>query len=226
VEWARSKLHVRSDRIWYIPNFVCLDQPGGVHPTLPGKKGARIVCVANFRRQKDHFTLLEAMAIVARSKPEAHLVLIGSPSDIEYYRSVRQVITERGLGDNVSLLGVRPDISAILRFCDIGVLSSVSEAFPLVLLEYGLSGLATVATAVGQCPELLNEGADGVLVPPNSPKPLAEALLTLLTSPERRKTLGGRLFRRVQERYGRRSIIEQICTVYDRVCCDPKDARN
>jgi glycosyltransferase involved in cell wall biosynthesis len=215
VQWACSKLHAEPGRVWYIPNFVCSEASDARFTELPGTKGSRIVCVANFRPQKDHLNLLTAMSIVIRSIPEAHLLLIGSAIDSDYYRSVQQAIIRQDLTRNVSLLGERGDVGAIISSCNIGVLSSVSEGFPLVLLEYGLSGLPTVATAVGQCPEILNQGLDGILVPPSSPVALAQALITLLNCPEEQQNFGDLLRLGVRQRYGDSSIIRQICRVYE-----------
>ena len=202
-EWSRDRLRVRSDRVWYIPNFVCEATPEGTPPDLPGEAGSRIVCVANLRPQKDHPTLLRAMELVARRAPVAHLLLVGAVGDPAYLEFVEGEIARRGLARNVSMLGQRMDIPAVLLACDIGVLGSASEGLPLALIEYGMSRLPAVATRVGQCPEVLLDGAAGVVVPPGSPEPMAEALLGLLASPSRRAELAARLHRRVREVYTR-----------------------
>ena len=101
------------------------------------------------------------------------------------------------------------------RYCRFLVLSSADEGFPLALLEYGTAGLPTVATAVGQCAEVLDEGRAGILVPPGAPGQLAEALLALLQSPAQRTVLGKQLHQRVQAVYSPSHIVEQICQIYD-----------
>src|SRR5438876_11120160 len=85
------------------------------------------------------------------------------------------------------------------KACDVGVLSSRSEGMPLALLEYGMNGLPSVATRVGQCAEMLDDGRAGLLVPPAAPEPLAKAILALLQSPEQRAELGGRFRQRTQQ---------------------------
>ena len=147
---------------------------------MPGKPGRRIVCVANFRPQKDHPNLLNAMAMVKDSVPDAHLLLAGEAADDDYKAGLAARIAELGLEGNVTWLGARRDVPAILAQCDVGVLSSRSEGLPLALLEYGAAGLATVATAVGESAEVLGSGASGVLVPPGCPEALANAIIRLL----------------------------------------------
>lgn len=215
-EWARTELDVPGDRVWYVPNFVSDQRPGAVSD-LPGTPGKRLVCVANLRPQKAHLDLLEALAIVVRSDPAAHLLLVGREAEPAYAQNVRRAIGELELANHVTLLGERTDVAGILRQCDVGVLSSIGEGFPLALVEYGLAGLAAVTTAVGQCAEVLDDGRAGLLVPAAQPEALAVALSRLLGSPTTRAELGDRLRQRVIARYGRDSVIERIAAVYDSI---------
>jgi len=216
-EWSQQQLRVPADRVWYVPNFVCEVKPNRGSLRLPGKPGQRIVCVANLRPQKDHLTLLSAMALTIQQMPNAHLLLVGEPGDAPHFKIIKERLMQQGLERNVSLLGGRRDVSAILDGCDIGVLSSVSEGLPLALIEYGRAGLPAVATRIGQCAEVLDEGRAGLLIPPAAPDELAEALLSLLRSPEMRKGLGNRLQRRVEESYRADDSMRQIGDVYDTV---------
>ena len=68
-EWSRKNLDVSPQRIWYIPNFVCMDEPSQKPLELPGSPGYRIVCVAHFRPHKDHLSLLQAMALGSLAGP-------------------------------------------------------------------------------------------------------------------------------------------------------------
>jgi glycosyltransferase involved in cell wall biosynthesis len=217
--WCRRHLRFPADRIWYVPNLV--PESGATSGTdsvaLPGEPGKRLVCVANFRPQKDHPTLLRAMTIVQRQVPGAHLLLIGDSADPAYVASIRAQISDLQLDPSVSYLGPRNDVASILRACDIGVLSSASEGLPLALLEYGNAGLAAVATTAGQCPEVLNHGDAGVLVPPGAPAELARALVALLNNEQNRLHFAARFQARVEEQYSPRRIMRRICDVYNTV---------
>jgi glycosyltransferase involved in cell wall biosynthesis len=213
-EWSRSRLSFPTDRVWYVPNFVSVSEAGET-PALPGTPGNRIICVANFRPQKDHLTLLRALAIVVHQVPDAHLLLVGTTVEAEDLNAIQNEIASLGLRQNVTFLGQRTDVAAVLRGCDIGVLSSTSEGLPLSLLEYGVAGLATVATSVGQCSEVLDEGRAGLLVPPSSPAEMAAALVDMLSSAEKRATFGTRLRDRIANTYSAESTIRQICAAYD-----------
>lgn len=221
--WAKRRLRVPPARVWYIPNFVrppAPDQP--VNTSLPGQGGRRIVCVANLRPQKDHESLFRAMAIVTRTRPDAHLLLVGSGGDAAYVAHLQDRARRLGVAGQISFLGYRDDVRAILEGSDVGVLSSSSEGFPLALVEYGCAGLAAVSTDVGECREVLDGGAAGVLVAPGDPDGLAAALVSLLQAPMRRRELGARLKERVRTVYAAEPIIEQICEVYRIVAADSR----
>lgn len=214
-EWSRRRLRVPGERVWYVPNFSC--EPAGdgaAAGPVPGVRGRRLVCVANLRPQKDHLNLVRAVASVARHVPDVHAMLVGGAGDGATLAAIKSEIARLGVEDNVSLLGVRRDVPAILRQCDIGVLSSASEGLPLALIEYGMAGLPAVATRVGQCAEVLDEGRAGVLVPPGAPEQLAEGLLRVLRSPDGGRGLAENLRRRVRERYSAGPIIREIDGIY------------
>ena len=217
--WSRERLKMPADRVWCVPNFVNEPDahPQRVAATLPGTPGNRIICVANLRRQKDHVTLLNAMRLVIDQVPEARLYLVGASVDPECERQMKRQIEDDQLKENVSWLGERNDVYSLLQACDVAVLSSMSEGSPLALMEYGMVGLPTVATAVGQCPEILDHGKAGILVSPRSPGELAGGILRFLKSSEARMTFGDRFRNRVQSHHHASGSINRICRVYDTV---------
>lgn len=214
-EWARDELQIASEAVHYIPNFADPPPPCEGAPALPGRPGSRVVCVANLRPQKDHLTLVRAMAEVVRVVPSAHLLLAGGTGDSVYADQLRAEIVAQGVQTSVTVLGERDDVQAILAACDIGVLSSVSEGLPLALLEYGLAGLAVVSTRVGQCPDVLGNGQYGVLVNTGQPVELAQALVRLLTSREERGRLGERLQRHVASHFSTERVVDKVCMLYE-----------
>src|SRR5262249_42107686 len=195
-DWAINRLKHPSDRVWYIPNFVPESAGAGAEMDLPGVPGKRIVCVAHLRPEKDHLTLVRALARVIAREPDAHLLLAGAISNQSHFAAIQDEIARLVLDRHVTILREQRNIAPILRGCDIGVLSSASEGLPLALIEYGKAGLPAVATQVGQCAEALDEGKVGVIVPPRNPEKLATALLSLLASAEKRGLLGNRFQKR------------------------------
>ncbi len=216
-DWSRDRLRFPSERVWCLPNFVNIPKPSESKLPLPGCEGKRVVCVANVRPVKDHLMLIQAMKRVVSRHPEAHLLLVGGLSDADFVAKVRSEIDHQQLLDNVSLLGPREDVSEILQACDVGILGSKSEGLPVSLLEYGAAGLPVVVTGVGQCPVVVDQGKAGLIVPPEDPQAHADAVISLLDCPTKRKTLGNEFFERVRDRYSAEAVIEQLSSIYQTV---------
>jgi peptidoglycan/xylan/chitin deacetylase (PgdA/CDA1 family) len=146
-----------------------------------------IATAANLRVEKALEVLIEAHAAVVRSIPDAHLLLVG---DGVCRAELEQLRAALGLAGNVHFLGRRSDIDSILRDVDVCAMSSDWEGMPLFALETMAAGKPLVATSVGGLPEVVKEGETGLLVPPRNPGALADALLSLLSDPDRRRQLG------------------------------------
>ena len=203
IETADRQMLRLGDRLVRVPNFSVLEVDAPAAADLPGRPGSRIVCVANLREAKDQVTLVQAMAQVASTHPDAHLLLVGA-DDGPYAERVRAEVGRRGLDDRVSLLGVRTDVGSVLAACDIGVLSSTEEGTPLAVLEYGLAGLAVVATAVGEVAAVV--GPSGRLVEPGDVTTMAGQLVDLLDDPAERDRLGSGLRARIDRSYSSTAI--------------------
>ena len=219
-KWLSLRLKPDPDRMAYIPNFSTLGDADS-DPSLPGVPEDRIVMVANFRRQKDHRTAVEAFRYVNARLPKARLLLVGSSIEHSYEREIRDLVATLELRESVVFLGPREDVGAILRRCQVGILSSISEGLPLTLLEYGLTGLATAATDVGQVGQILGKDRRGLLVPPKEPRLLAGAITELLLEPHRAKQLGQELAEYVAIHHSAEATIAQVESLYHQVLDQP-----
>jgi glycosyltransferase involved in cell wall biosynthesis len=148
---------------------------------------------------------------------DAHLLLVGNLEDATQVAAIEAEVARLHLSDNISILGQRHDVNAILSSCDVGVLSSIAEGLPLSLLEYGMAGLPVVATNVGQCADVLGKGEVGLIVPSRDPAALAQGLCRLLESEAERKRLGELFRQRVQNIYSARAVLQQITQVYEQL---------
>jgi len=222
VNWARHRLCIPSDRVHYLRNFVIECPEHSPAEDLPGQPGSRVVCVANIRPEKDQLTLIRAFAITVQKFPEAHLLLVGNVTDRGYHQLLQENIRRLRLTDQISFLGLRGDIYRVLNACDVGVLSSVTEGLPMALLEYGTAGLPAIATRVGQCPEVMDDGRAGILVDPQSPKELSRALEGMLESPEIRDALGVTFRNHVACNYGSEGVINELGRIYDTLLPKPR----
>jgi len=139
---------------------------------------------------KDLETLLRSFAIVVRELPGARLRLFGSsPPGGEAYRQRCQALAASlGIDEAATFEGRVDNVRDAYAAGNIVVLSSVSEGFPYSLIEAMTCGRACVATNVGGVTEAV--GDTGIVVPPRSPAPMAQACLALLRDSELRHRLG------------------------------------
>jgi L-malate glycosyltransferase len=146
-----------------------------------------VTCVARFHPVKDHAMLLRAFQQVAAAKPDVDLLLVG---DGPLRATLEAMRTDLGLTERVRFLGVRDDVPEILRAVDLFILTSVTEAASITLLEAMASGLPVIVTAVGGNPELVREGLDGLLVPRGDADAAAKAMLAVFDDPARARAMG------------------------------------
>ncbi|HHM06041.1 MAG TPA: glycosyltransferase [Gammaproteobacteria bacterium] len=143
--------------------------------------------VARLDPIKNHRLLLKAMAAVRGCCPDAVLLIIGDgPLRAELEAQARAL----QLAGRVHFLGGRDDVPALLALMDVFVLCSHSEGLSLTLIEAAAAARPIVATAVGGNGEVVQDGVNGRLVPPNDPAALAGALMDLLRDPAGAQAMG------------------------------------
>lgn len=143
--------------------------------------------VAALRPEKQHTMLVEAMARVVHALPEAMLVIVGDGVQRE---AIEAKVSGLGLSGNVRLLGTRHDVPEVLAALDVKVLSSKMEANPASTLEASACGLPVVAPDVGSLAETVLDGKTGILCRPDDPTALADAMVRILSDPEKARTMG------------------------------------
>jgi glycosyltransferase involved in cell wall biosynthesis len=138
--------------------------------------------------QKGLDTLLQAVAILARKRPEVELRIAGRGKDMERVRSMSR---ELGVEGNVRLLGAVDEAERQRLFAGAAVqlMPSRFEGFGMVAAEAMAAGVPLVAAAAGSLPEVVDAPRGGVLVPPGDAAALAEAADRLLADPGAREAL-------------------------------------
>jgi glycosyltransferase involved in cell wall biosynthesis len=168
--------------------------------------------IAMFRGSKGHDLLLEAFERLRGQFPEARLLLVGDGIRRTW---VESLVRERGLGGWVTFTGFREDVPDLLGAMDCFVLASTrTEGVPQSLLQAMAAGIPVVASAVGGIPEVIEDGATGLLVPPGDPGALAEAVGTVVKDPEsaRRRAEAGRAL--VGAQFSRERVMGRLATLY------------
>src|SRR5579859_1374286 len=168
-----------------IPNGISLQRLAEASPLnrqeLIGRDDVPLlISVARLQPQKDHVTLLRAVAMTGT----AHLILVGEG---ELRPGLEKLAAEMGIRERVHFLGRRADVPALLKTCDAFVHSTHSDGFCIAALEAMAAGLPVVATRVPGLAEVVGDA--GVLVPEQDPGALSGAISAVLGSSERRREL-------------------------------------
>ena len=191
-----------------IPHF---DRPASpdLRRVLTDGRNCHVVLIpARLDAQKGHRYLLEA----ATQIPNAIFVLAGDgPARLMLEAQVQSL----HLSERVVFLGHRDDMPDLMASCDLVVLPSLFEGFPLVLLEAMAARKPIVATAVGGVQEALTHGQTGLLVPPADGPALARAIQTLLAEPALAQKLVEQAHTHVTQHFSAEVMVQQITRVYD-----------
>jgi len=139
----------------------------------------KILCVAAHNEKKGIDVLLHAFAKLREMEENVKLLLVG---DGPLRKSLEDLALNLEIGDQVKFLGWknRADMFKLLKDCEIFVLPSRSESFGIVIIEAMACGKPVIAASVGGIPEIIEHGKNGILVKPDSPAELAQAISNLL----------------------------------------------
>lgn len=163
-----------------VPNIVNLERFSA--STEEGRTAPHILVARNLEAIYDNATALRAFAIVAAIHPQARLVVAGSGplrADLEQLAEklgVAQAVTFTGRVDNAGM-------AALYRSANIMLNPSLVDNMPNSVLEALASGVAVISTNVGGVPYLVEDGKTALLVPPQAPKAMADAILRLVAEP-------------------------------------------
>lgn len=198
------------NRIQIIENGIEVDRYGPKPPT----HSRTILHVARHHPVKDQATLLRGFAIAAPDLPGATLQMVG---DGPLRGELESLAHELGIADRVEFLGVRSDVPDLMRAADVFVLTSLSEAASLTLMEAMATGLPVVVTDVGGNGEIVRHEREGLLFPRSDAVGCAAAFKRLLADPALAKRLGdaGRI--RVRDRYRLDRTVDDYFNLYHRL---------
>lgn len=172
----------------------------------------RLLMVARFQEQKDHETLLKALA--GLSDLNWRLELVGDGPGMD---TTREQAGELGIGDRIEFAGQRLDVPERMERADIYLLISNWEGFPRSIVEAMRASLPVIASDVGGCNESVAEGKTGFLVPRGDVGVLRERLSQLILNPEERRKMGNAGRARYEEEFTFRRMYERTLEVYREV---------
>jgi L-malate glycosyltransferase len=199
---------VPQDQVRVIHNGIDVAQ---YRPVYRHTRRRRITTIAKLRPEKAHETLIDAAALLLPRFPDLRFTIVG---DGPREGVLRARAAERRVEHAFAFLGHRDDVAAVLAESDVFVLPSRSEAFPNSVLEAMAAGVPVVASRVGGLCELIDHGRTGLLVPPDDPRNLADAIASLAENAEAASSLARSARRHVEARYSFEQMVSRFETLY------------
>lgn len=213
-------LGCKPEKIKIIPNAVLPDRFEQIKPVVKKFDSFLVGAIVRIVPIKDIVTMIRSFALVKEALPYAKFQIIGpTDEDPEYYQECKNIVISLGMENDIEFTGVA-DIKYYLEDIDITVLSSISEAQPLTILESFAAKRPVVSTDVGGCRELImgekddELGAAGMVVPVMDFQGIAEAIIALEKNYDLRIKMGEIGYTRVHRYYTYDKLINSYRQLY------------
>lgn len=176
-----------------------------------GRSTVTTVFMGAMGDRKGAFDLAEAFIPVAKSRPNARLIMAGN-GEVD---RVRKILADGGVADQTEIYDwVGPDErDQLLRRADAFILPSYNEGLPMAMLEAIGYGLPPIVTPVGGIPEVIHDGQNGLLVTPGDKPAISAAILRLMDSDSERHNMGAAA-RETAEAYDIKKYMQQMELLY------------
>jgi glycosyltransferase involved in cell wall biosynthesis len=184
----------------------------GIAPNVP-----LVGMISVLRSWKGHATFLDAAALLLRdsTRPVRFVIAGDGPGRDELAAKIAQEPWK----NRVTLLGHRADVPNILASLNVLVLPShAHEGIPQIILQAQAMSRAVVATTIGGIPEVVEDGATGLLVPPRDPEALAQNIASLLDDPSLAARLGQTARAAIEKNHSLDAMGETLLALYDNCC--------
>jgi len=172
---------------------------------------------AQFIPRKGHDVLLQAIPAILRDHPRTRFLLFGRGP---LHEEVSRMVVEAGWENTVRLPGFREDLPSLLPCMDVLVHPATMEGLGIILLQAAASGLPVVASAAGGIPEAVVHQETGLLVPPSDPGALASAVSSILSDPDRARSMGDRGRQRIRSEFSVDRMVGGNLGVYRELLSD------
>ncbi|MBL7071168.1 MAG: lipopolysaccharide heptosyltransferase II [Candidatus Omnitrophica bacterium] len=218
--------HMREDfgtpyqRIKLIPRGVDLNEfklAVREEDTSSRRKDFVIGMISRVTPLKGHTDFLKAVSIVARSVSGIKVLVVGEvpPSKKRYREELDLLVRRLGIANIVDFMGSREDIPDIISQLDVLVLpTKTPEAFGRVIIEAQAVGVPVVATKVGGIVDIIRDGENGLLVMPEDPHSIAEAILKVIKDRDLARSITAQARKDVEEKYSLAAMAEKTLGLY------------
>jgi len=203
------------EKIEIIPNGIPMNSKSNNNPII---KKYDVLFVGRLIQQKGINFLLEAVIILQKKyKKIIRGAIVG---DGPLKKELIKMCEELKIKDSVEFLGLQRDVDQIMRSSRVLVLPSRQEGFGLVLLEAMKNKLPIIATNVEGIPEIITDGDEGILVPKENPKILANSINRILEDSELRDQFIQNAYKKVQDHYSIEKYAHNMFNLYSKMVSD------
>ena len=218
-DWTKEEFRLRNRPVLIIPHPAPIQAQTPSCEPIEASRQSRVVFVGRLEFNKNPEVIVRAAKRVLAKVAEAEFTFAGGTKLREgapYQEWLTDLAEKCGVGSRVHLLGHQqhPEVEALQRAASVIVVPSRWENFPYVVLEAMIAARPIVASRVGGIPEMISDGETGLLVDPEDTEGWAQALIALLTDPERARQMGIRAREDALDRFDPAKIAAQRETIY------------
>lgn len=215
-DYALAKKHLHAGKVSYIPGVgVDIEKFKNVKVDREEKRkeigiprdAFLLFSVGELNENKNHITVIRAVAEI--NDPQIHYMIAGRGILREY---LIDQIRKLQLEDQVHLLGFRCDIPELLKISDAYLLPSIREGLNVSLMEAMASGLPVVASKVRGNVDLIENGVNGYLIPPNNHKQFGDAIYQM--KEDKKSKVMGKNNARKMLKYDKKQIKQYLYSIY------------
>ena len=198
-------------QILSIPNLLDLPTAVWTQRQTSNAEEKLIVSVGRFAPEKGHRYLIEALNLLQQQDLVWRCRFLGEG---ELEAELRTLVTASELSAQVAFPGFCEDVFSVLLTTDVFVLPSLHESSPNALIEAMGIGMPCVASDVGGIVDLIEDGKNGIRVPPKDAEALASALYRVLTNPDFATELGRNARTTIQQKFNSAASIRKLEDIY------------
>lgn len=171
---------------------------------------------------KGHKVFIEAISILVNEHnlKDCNFFIVGDMPDGQsnYKKELKDIIENYNLGDYVIFTGYQADVFQLMEKMDIIVHTSIQpEPFGRVIIEAMSVGRPVIATGLGGPLEIIQNGVNGILIPPNEPRMLADAVINLLNDEDAARILSINAKKTVEQKFNMQTFARMIEKVFEEV---------
>jgi glycosyltransferase involved in cell wall biosynthesis len=170
--------------------------------------------IGRLTHQKAQHIFIEAASIIINKRSDIEFIILGEGDQRDY---IDGLIMKLGISQKVHLAGFRQDAIQIMKLFEVFVLCSINEGLPIVILEAMSLGVPIVSTDVGDIPNVIHDGLNGILINKGDPSVLSDAILRILDDQSLRKTISNNAKQTVNSEFSLFNMSSKYLNIYKEI---------